>query len=565
MKKLLPSLLLVASLIYSSTVIACSPCGALSNVTQNVNGSNLELTFSSNAGWNCCYTVQIEIVCENANFSGVANYLSQEICINGGTGPSTTNTDTVPYPLTVIDLSNFCPGTYKWRAWEIPCNIYTPTQTFVVAGASPILLDVSATEDTICFGDNTQFSASASGGCNNGTLNYSWSPATGLNNPNIANPVASPAVTTTYTCTVTESGSCTAPQTADLTITINPLPTATISGTTEVCQGDDSPLITLTGSGSTAPYTINYSINGFAENPVVTSGNSITISVPTVVPGTYVYGLIDIQDASATLCSQNQTGTATITVNPLPVVEAGEDLELCEPNNTSPSEITLSGSGALTYEWDNGAVNDVAFIPPGGVTVFTVIGTDVNGCQNTDNLTVTSYPLPVANGAADLVYGNVPVSVNFSNLSQGAVSYVWDFGDGNVVTSNTLNDVFNNFTSPGIYTVTLTASNGICYDTWTIEIEVLPPMVVTPPNVFTPNGDGVNDDYFVDVKYGEKFEAIILHRWGNLITTLNHLNQGWNGMSNGKMVEDGVYFIKYKATDFAGHEIEGHTFFELIQ
>jgi len=396
-------------------------------------------------------------------------------------------------------------------------------------------------------------------------MSYSWTPIAGLSNPNIANPIASPTSTTTYTCTVTESGSCTAPQTADMTVTVNPLPTATITGTIDVCQDDPEPTITLTGATGTPPYTINYTINGVAQTAIVTTGNSATITAPTGTPGTYTYALVDITDASLTQCSQAQSGSVIVTVNPLPNVVAGPDQTLCEPNNTSPSEITLTGSGAVSYVWDNGAIDGVPFIPPVGTTVFTVIGTDANGCSNTDNLTVTSLTLPVANGSADDLYGNIPLTVVFSNLSEGAVTYTWDFGDGNVISTNSLSDVTNTFTTPGIYTVTLTASNGICYDTWTIVIEVLPPMVVTPANIFTPNGDGQNDHYFVDVKYGEFFEGIILNRWGNELTKLYGINDGWDGTSNGAFVIDGVYYVKYKATDYAGHEVEGHSYFHLIR
>jgi trimeric autotransporter adhesin len=116
-----------------------------------------------------------------------------------------------------------------------------------------------------------------------------------------------------------------------------------------------------------------------------------------------------------------------------------------------------------------------------------------------------------------------------------------------------------------VYTVVLTASNGICFDTWTTEIEVIPPMIVTPPNVFSPNGDNTNDFYFVDVQWGEFFEALILNRWGNEVTTLTHLNQGWDGKSNGKDLEEGVYFIKYTATDYNGGIIESHTPIQLVR
>lgn len=552
------------SIFFSSKVNACSPCGALSNVTQTINGTNLELTFTSNAGWNCCYTVQIEIVCENASFTGVPNYFSAEICMNGGTGYSTTNTLQYPYPLTVIDLSGFCPGNYKWRAAETGCGIYTPEQTFSVAGASPIVVDASLADDTICSSESTQFTASASNGCNNGTYNYSWSPATGLDNANISNPVASPLVTTNYTLTVTESGSCTAPQIVNFTVQVNPSPEASVLGTVELCQNSPSPDITFTGSGATAPYTINYTMNGVPQPPIVTSG-SATVSVPTNTPGVYTYTLTSIEESSVAQCSQLQSGDALVTVHYLPVVDAGVDQILCEPNGVTPSDVTLIGAGADIYTWNNGVIDGEAFTPPVGTTTYTVTGTDTNGCTDTDDVSVTSLTLPVANGAPDDTYGNAPMTINFSNSSQYATTYVWDYGNGNTQNTNSLNSVSESFTEPGIYEIILTASNGICFDTASMFIEVIPPMIVTPPNVFTPNEDGSNELYFVDVKYGEYFEAIILNRWGNVITTLDTLNQGWDGKSNGKFVDDGVYFIKYKATDFSGIEDEGHLYFHVIR
>lgn len=548
----------------NNAVLACSPCGALSNVTQNVNGSNLELTFTSNAGWECCYTVQIEIICENANFSGVANYSSQQICINGGGGSSTINNTPTPYPLTVIDLSNFCPGNYKWRASETGCGIYTSTYYFTVTGTSPIVLDVTASADTICTIENTQLLASATGGCNNGTINYSWSPTTGLSNPNIANPVATPGTTTTYTVTATESGSCTAPQFQDITITVNPTPTATISGTTSLCDGDPVTDITLTGADGTSPYTINYNLDGVPQTAVITNGNSSVIQGPNSPPGTYTYSLTSVEDANG--CSQSQSGNAVITVNALPVVDAGTDQILCEPNGITPSEVTLNGSGADSYTWDNGVQNGVAFTPPTGTTIYTVTGTDVNGCQNTDQVSVTALTLPVANGLPDHVYGNAPMEVSFSNLSQGAVSYTWDFGDGNTVSTNDLSSVANNYTTPGIYTVTLTASNGICYETWTVVIEVIPPMVVEPTNIFTPNNDQSNDQYHLILLYAKEFEGTIVNRWGNYMATITGVNSGWDGKTeSGKDAEEGVYYIKYIASDFNGNSVEGHTYFHLIR
>ena len=562
--KLLRNLFTVFFVTFSfiQTSFACSPCGALSNVTQNINGTNLELTFTSNAGWQCCYTVQIEIVCANANFTGIANYSSAEICVNGGNAASSTWSTPEPYPLTVIDLSNFCPGTYKWRAAETSCMIYTPEQQFTVAGASPIQLVSNLSQDTICQSQNTQLSVVASNGCNAGGYSYSWAPSAGLNNPNIANPIATPTSTTTYTVTVTENGSCTAPQTSALTVTVNPLPTATISGTVELCQGEPSPTITFTGASAAAPYTINYTLNGVAQTAVIASNNA-SLTVPTGNPGVYTYSLTSVQDASSSLCTQTQAGNAIVTINALPIVNAGQDQVLCEPNGVTPSEVTLNGTGALVYTWDNSAQNGVPFTPPVGQTTYTVTGTDANGCEDTDQMVVTSLTLPVANGSPSDTYGNADLVVDFTNLSQFASNYVWEFGNGSTQNETSTTTVSYNYTVPGIYTITLTASNGICSDTWTTLIEVLPPMVVTPPNVFTPNSDNANDLYFVNVDWGEQFEAVILNRWGNVMKELSFVDQGWDGKVAGKDCDEGIYFIKYKATDFGGKEVEGHTYFHL--
>lgn len=568
MKKLhLFSILTLIIFSFSLPSMACSPCTALSNVTQNLNGTNLELTFTSNAGWQCCYTVQIELICANSSFTGVPNYFSQEICIGGGGCVSCIDNTPTPYPLTVLDLSNLCAGDYKWRASETGCGIYTPEYTFTIpGGTSPIVLDASLSTDTICSSEDAQFTSSATGGCNaNPTYNFSWSPATGLSNANIANPIASPNSTTTYTLTVSENGACTTPQTAQFTITVNPSPTATITGTTAVCEDDSPPQITLTGAGATAPYTINYSINGTPQSAVVTSGNSITVNVPTGTAGTYSYALIDVTESSTAGCSQTQNGTATVTVNPLPPVNAGEDIIQCAPGGGTPSDVTLTGSGSVTYTWNNGVLDGQSFTPPAGTTIYTVTGTDANGCENTDQVSVTALPLPVASGTPDDTLGNIPMTINFTNNSQYASNYVWNYQDGNTDNTTSTVAVNNTFTTPGYYNVVLTASNGICQDTDTMLVHVLPPMIVTPPNVFTPNGDGVNELYFVDVQYGEYFEAQIINRWGNFITDLNTLNQGWDGKSKGKDLDEGVYYIKYKATDYSGNEVEGHTYFHLIR
>jgi len=116
-----------------------------------------------------------------------------------------------------------------------------------------------------------------------------------------------------YTYNTVNSNGC--DSTATLNLTVNPLPSASISGATAVCQNAASPNITFTGIGGTAPYIFTYNINGGSTQTVSTTvGNSVNISVPTNLPGNFTYNLLSLTDHSSTSCSNPQSGTAVVTV-----------------------------------------------------------------------------------------------------------------------------------------------------------------------------------------------------------------------------------------------------------
>ena len=98
------------------------------------------------------------------------------------------------------------------------------------------------------------------------------------------------------------------------------LPSATISGTTTVCQNAAGPVITFTGSGGTAPYTFTYNINGGAALTVSTTGTNlfVTVSVNTSNAGNFNYNLTSVQDSATPPVSQVVSGTAVITIKPQP-------------------------------------------------------------------------------------------------------------------------------------------------------------------------------------------------------------------------------------------------------
>ncbi len=137
---------------------------------------------------------------------------------------------------------------------------------------------------------------------------YAWTPG-GATTASIAATASG-----NYTVTVTANG-CTATS-APIVVTVNPLPTATISGTTLLYQNSAAPNITFTGANGTAPYTFTYTINNGTQQTVVSSGTTATVSVPTTTAGTFTYALVSVKDASATLCSATVSGSAVVTIYP---------------------------------------------------------------------------------------------------------------------------------------------------------------------------------------------------------------------------------------------------------
>ncbi|MCE9540056.1 MAG: gliding motility-associated C-terminal domain-containing protein [Bacteroidetes bacterium] len=279
-----------------------------------------------------------------------------------------------------------------------------------------------------------------------------------------------------------------------MTVTVNPLPTATITGTTAVCKNATAPGITFTGASATPPYTFTYTVNGVTQPTVVSIGNSVTVLVPTFVAGTFTYSLVSVMDASSTTCSQTQSGSATVIVNPLPTAIIVGSTEVCR-NSPAPN-ITFTGASAtapytFTYTINGGPNQTVTTtggntanvpVPTGAVGTFlyeliSVQDGSITSCSQvqTGSATVIVDPLPVANFAfTDMCLYQAIGFNDSSTVSSGSnVSFLWNFGDSSPV--DTAQNPIYTYANAGSYSVSLvTTTNNGCKDTAT-KITVVHP------------------------------------------------------------------------------------------
>ncbi|MCW3080323.1 T9SS type A sorting domain-containing protein [Segetibacter sp.] len=332
-----------------------------------------------------------------------------QIGIPGGVYSSTTGLS-INLVSGAVDLSASNAGTYV-VTYKYGITLQYSTTTSITV--NPVPTEEMSGSVTICQNSAAPNITFAS---DNGTAPYTFTykiggganqTVTASGNSVTVSQATAIAGTFAYTLvSVADANACTLTQSDVETITISPLPTATIGGATTVCQNATAPNITFTGGGATAPYTFTYKIDGGSDQTVTTtSGNSVTVARPTTNVGTYTYTLVSVSSANS--CSQLQSASAAITVNPSAVASISGDATVCQ-NSTAPS-ITFTGSGAtapytFTYKINSG-VNQ---------TVTTTTGNSVTLTQPTTtagSFTYTLVSVSSPNSCSQLQSGSAAITV----------------------------------------------------------------------------------------------------------------------------------------------------------
>jgi gliding motility-associated-like protein len=458
-------------------------------------------------------TTVVQPTCTQANGSATATP-------NGGNGPynylwnpSSQNTQTATgliaglYTVTVTDANG--------------CS-QIDTISITASGAPTVVTSIGT---IMCNGGNTTATATPTG---NGPFTYAWSPSAQTTQ------TATNLTSGTYTVTVTDVNGCSVQ-----TIVIVSQPAALQLASTNVTNtscGNNNGSATVSASGGTGNYTYNWQPSG---------GNSSSASG--LSAGTYT---VTVTDANG--CTSISTLTIMPSAGPNPAF-------VVQPATACDSVcITLNATqSGMNYSWtfSNGNSStqqnpSVCFYQPGTYNA-TLIVTDNNGCTATSsqNTIATVVTPPSADFTADPNSTTITdATINFTDNSNGALTWLWNFGDPANSTSNQQNPTFT-YVDTGYYCITLSVTNQAgCTDTSVICIDVKGEFTFFAPNAFTPNSDGKNNTWEpkgVGVDPAT-YELFIFDRWGNMIWKTNQWGQGWDGKANGgsEVVQQDVYVWK---------------------
>jgi gliding motility-associated-like protein len=230
-------------------------------------------------------------------------------------------------------------------------------------------------------------------------------------------------------------------------ISLLPNPVVTVNSPT-ICAGQEA---TLTANGATIySWNTGSTQNSFVISPTSTTNYSVI--------GTDINGCLD-------------TVISTVTINPLPICNAGSDLSIC-----SGTSIQMNASGGGTYSWSPsiGLSNSSISNPVSSAitsTTYTITVTDANNCTDTDEVILTVNPTPVANFSSSMFCFND--STRFNDLSvNGGINWSWNLGDGN--NSNEENPI-HKYNSVGDFLVTLISTGlGGCNSSISIPLTIYP-------------------------------------------------------------------------------------------
>ena len=424
----------------------------------------------------------------------------------------------------MTDFNNYAILDFDAVPWTGTLNVFAttasgctgPVESIPITSAGAPIADAGLDQNITCMGDGVVIGGAPSASGGSLAYTYSWFPTIGLDNPNIANPTATPNILgpTTYTLTVTDAGTMCISNQDEVVVTVdNPQPSIPIwNGPSFTCSNEPVQL-SINFTTGTGPFDITYqddqgnpvqNLNGYFSgdlfwiNPTPVNGGGAPIIIK--------YTILSVVDANA--CTPAGNGAPFfMQVKPLPIVNAiVGDAELCVGENLVRYEV-LAHAGAL-YNWDvvdienagGVVVSGGGFNTPNsfvilnfGVTPFVgqvTVAEVVSGCTGpTESLNITAFDQVVADAGVDQamcinenrIIGGAPTAT----IGSGDYSYSWTPNVGFVTSPLDANPTVSPV-STTTYTVAVTDNKSGCTIATDDVIVTVNPLPVLNFNVIPP-------------------------------------------------------------------------------
>lgn len=493
--------------------------------------------------------------------------------INGGvpawftsqTGGSGIDADSLTTPVLFNDTTYYvgsCPGTYRM-----------PVSVTVLPSSVSVSITLNPT-GTICPGVPVVFTASPANGGTSPV--YQWFVNGLSTGTNSATFTSSALINNdSVVCIITSNSVCAAGSAAisnSIIITVTPNLNSSLSITSlpsgPICLGT---LITYTATA------INGGLNPIYQwqlNGVNVGSNSSVFTSSVVTDGDSVNCIL-ISNAVCVMSSVVTSNPIIVTVNSLPIPIFTSNINTgCSPLCVQFTEASGINYTPVLYTFGDGDSATVlsplhCYTQTGTYSVkFSV--TDTNNCSGTALISnmITVVDKPVADfsvSPADGISANTVVS--FTDLTVNSNSTNWNFGDptSGINDTSSISSPSYIYTSAGTYCIDLIVQNTAgCADSTKECITVTNDASISIPNVFTPNGDGKNDLFYITAIAVKELECSIYDRWGLKIKEWKTTDGNWDGRTkNGKMANNGVYYYVVKATANDGKIMNEKGFLQL--
>jgi gliding motility-associated-like protein len=400
------------------------------------------------------------------------------------------------------------------------CGSDTIQQNITIASCG--FFTTSVPTNILCNGACTG-TATATPASGTSPYTYSWN-TTPIQNTQVATNLCAG----TYTVTVTDATNATA--TSVVTVTQLPAMTITTTTTASTCQNNNGSATVATVNGGTATYTYLW-----------TPGGGTGITENNLAPGTYT---VTITDANG--CTKTATATVLQTSGTL-VTTVATTGSSCISNTGSATASTNGGNPAYTYVWSPGGGAGVTInnLAPG---TYTVSVTDASGCTTTASATVIAIGAPTATVSPDITIG---IGASTVLVAGGGGTYTWIPTTG--LSCTTCANPTATPSETTTYCVEVLDAGG-CKDTACVTVRVEIPCpnkeILDVPNAFSPNRDGLNDDFCLlgwDACLVE-FKVFIFDRWGETVFKSTDPNFCWDGKYNNQSMDSQVFVYYIKAT-----------------